>query len=375
MAGKRSHHFNLSAPRDTPLPLHLCAPRTPASAIADRIFNDPESWNAETRLGLSKEDIAAWDTIEQFPAVPSGPESADFTLKPFTNKFRLPVRPDLVSPESELESDSETYTWKGVKEKGEELPFITFNFERPGKDKVTEGDRMSVLWARGNLFRAFPSPASAPASPATDAPMGLFQCPMSPPHASPTSTPRSSLGPHFPALRRASKSATWSILEYYGAYLPETPRTAGDPTAPRASAQFLRVPSQPSVPPPPVPNLPPAPGTQKAKAALAAPKSAPATEPRISLASAPPTRQGGSSARARSGTVRPLPPIPRVPPVRPVEPPAWSPPRATASIRRLPPTPGPPPPPKDVPAHPRPLTIPQPAPFPNTRHQAALSLS
>ncbi|KAJ6503005.1 hypothetical protein DFH09DRAFT_450132 [Mycena vulgaris] len=383
MAGKRSQRFNLSAPRDTPIPVHLYAPATPASAIADRIFNDPESWNAETRLGLSKDDIAAWDVIEQFPVVPSGPESADFTLKPFTNKFRLPVHPDLVSPESDLESDSETsYNWRGVEEKGGDVPFITFNLDRLEKDKVTELDRMSVLWAHGNLFRAFPSPlacASAPASPTTDAPMGLFQRPISPPHRSPTPSPRSALFPHFSPLRRSSKSATWGILEYYGVSLPETPCTPHDP--PRTSAQFLHVPSHPSGPPPPVPSLVATAAPQKAVAPTTAPKdtlviatpvpaadaqkAAPATAlptTRTSGVPTPTAQQGESVARAR------LRPLPSIPPQASRSRPRTN----TTTIRRLPPTP----PPKDPPAyHSRPLTMPRPAPLPNLRHRTALSLS
>ncbi|KAJ7112894.1 hypothetical protein C8R44DRAFT_233208 [Mycena epipterygia] len=383
MPGKRSHRFNLSAPRDTPISFHLFAPPTPASAVADRIFNDPESWNA----GLTKD----WDMIDQFPSVPSGPDSADFTtLKPFTSKFKLPVRPDLVSPESELESDIESYNWEGVKDKGEgdDVPFITLNLDsRPGKDKVTQLDRMSILWTHGNLFRAFPSPlasasVSAPTSPTTDAPsLGLFQ----PPHPlSPTLTPCSARLSHFSPLRSASKSATWSVLEYYGVTLPDTPRTPRDLPAVRssesASASFLCVPSHPAAPPPPVPSLsatvatppPPAPVPKAAPPASRAPTPTPTST----------THQGGCapSARARSGSVRPLPSIPfqvQLPPVPPLDLPASRTRRArahTTGIRSLPMPPTPPP--KDtLPApHSRPQTFPKPAAVPNMRHQAALSL-
>jgi hypothetical protein len=344
---QRRHGFSLSAPRDTPLVGHL-APGTPASAVADRIFNDPESWNAETRLGLTKDDVAAWDMLDQFPEVPSGPDSADFTLKPFTSKFRLTPRPDLRSPESELESDTETtmYTWEGVKakEKGDEVPVIdiTFSVERPGKEKVTPLDRMSILWAHGNLFRAFPSPLGvsppASASPATETPLH---------HSTPT--PRSAFVPHPSPLRAASKSATWGILEYYGVSPPNTPRTADalPPSQLSSSARSLRVPSRPSRPPPPVPSLPAT--VAKTRPATSVPSAA---RPAPLDSRTPTTAVRG---RARSGSVRPLPSIPQqVPPVPTLDPPeSWSRPRAnTTNVRSLPPTP----PPKDL--HSRHRTVP-----------------
>ncbi|KAJ7131738.1 hypothetical protein C8R43DRAFT_956949 [Mycena crocata] len=453
MAGKRttsiSHRqrFALNAPRDAPIAVHLygTTPSTPASALADRIFNDPESWGPETRVGLTKEDVAAWDVIDQFPAVPSGPDSAqfsaDFMLKPFTNKFRL-VRPDIMSPESELESSSSESEhaaypsrWEGVKEKEGEraddvVPFITLNLEslQPAKvrDKVTPLDRMSILWAHGNLFRAFPSPstiegcASAPTSPASaESPLGagLFQRPLSASvHPSPPmSSPRSAFTPHFSPspLRTASTanatSATWSMLEYYGLSLPETPRTARDASTRRRSrsaSHFLRVPSHPDAPPPPpVPSLP---------SDVTPLKSAPAPAPKATLAPAtitkaatqcriPPTRREGASLPvARGRPAKMVRPLPAIPPVPPLDPPAsWRRPRTDPSSMRssytkasssshirslpMPPTP----PPKDAPVVPqkdfpllqptRPLTIPQRAPpgLPATasRHHAALSLS
>ncbi|KAJ7726262.1 hypothetical protein DFH07DRAFT_1001776 [Mycena maculata] len=407
MAAKRTHRnaFNLGQPRDAPISVHLYTPSTPASAIADRIFNDPQSWNA---LGLTRDDIAAWDMIDQFPAVPSGPDSADFTLRPFTNKFRLSVRPDILSPESGSESESsesstETLVnWEGVKEKDkaeEGAPCIILNVADPpkrAKDRVAHLDRMSLLWAQGNLFRAFPSPlasgcASAPTSPATDAPLGLFQRPVSSPaaHPSPTLTPRSAFKPHahFSPLRTPNaNSATWSVLEYYGVNAPETPRTARDAPA----SQFLRVPVHPAAPPPPppVPTPAPAPAPTSTSGARGRGRSlapAPSSAHARSLAPAPSSAHARSltptpalpSGRARS-SVRPLPSIPRaaptpVPPVPvPVlDPPVrWTRPRAnTTSIRSLPPTP----PPKYAPSR-RPLTIPEP-PLPATRHQTALSLS
>ncbi|KAJ7848066.1 hypothetical protein B0H13DRAFT_2404774 [Mycena leptocephala] len=320
---------------------------TPASAVADRIFNDPESWNAETRLGLTKDDVAAWDMLDQFPEVPSGPDSADFTLKPFTSKFRLTPRPDLRSPESELESDTETtmYTWEGVKakEKGDEVPVIdiTFSVERPGKEKVTPLDRMSILWAHGNLFRAFPSPLGvsppASASPATETPLH---------HSTPT--PRSAFVPHPSPLRAASKSATWGILEYYGVSPPNTPRTADalPPSQLSSSARSLRVPSRPSRPPPPVPSLP---------ATVAK------TRPATSVPSATSRASGLKDAyyrRSRSGTLwfRTASSVHSAAgaagayarPPRVVEPPA----REHHNVRSLPPTP----PPKDL--HSRHRTVP-----------------
>ncbi|KAJ7450254.1 hypothetical protein B0H11DRAFT_321516 [Mycena galericulata] len=309
MAGNLSHsqqqeqvwhrrHFTLNVPRTPlPVPMHLYGtPSTPASALADRIFNDPESWNADTRT-----------LIDQFPAVPSGPESAATstgfatpTLKPFNSRFRLSVRPDVLSPESgsgsgsgsEAESDASGETlvnvnWEGVKVKEDEKaeaegagadegpgPSITISIDRSAKDRIPSLDRMSILWTQGNLFRAFPSPltsaSSAPTSPASADGLGLgFGLGRGLFH-SPAATPRSALvkPQHFSPLRPNANSATWSILEYYGVS-PETPalRTAtatgsiGDSTttttckAPASAGTFLRLPSHPSVPPPPPPPL------------------------------------------------------------------------------------------------------------------------
>ncbi|KAJ6572057.1 hypothetical protein B0H19DRAFT_1065049 [Mycena capillaripes] len=379
MAGKRTHRFNLNAPRDTPLAVHFYTPSTPASAIADRIFNDPESWKTETRFELSKEDVAAWEMFDHLPEVPSGPDSADFTLtlKPFTHKFKLNPRPDLMSPESDLESDTETpHTWEGVnaKDKVDEVPFITFSVVRPGMDKLIPSDRMSILWAHGNLFRSPHLYASPPASPATDATLGRPSSPLNP---STASTPRSAFVPHASPLGKASKSATWSILEYYGVSLPETPRTADSTSFRRASAHFLHIPSQPSAPPPPVPRLPATATTTTTPSAVAISSAASETaSPSLPAARAPTppstTGQGRTlpANRAHSGSVRPLPAIPKqAPPVPSLDPPtAWSRPRAsTTNVRSLPVPPIPP-------SH-RSLTIPQPAPLPTTRHKAALSLS
>ncbi|KAJ6629931.1 hypothetical protein B0H10DRAFT_1985871 [Mycena sp. CBHHK59/15] len=355
MAGKRSQRrLDLSAPRASPISVHLNAtPTTPASALADRIFNDPQSWNRDTPPGTSKDELATWDVIDQFPTVPSGPDSADFLLKPFTNKFRLAVRPDIMSPESELESDSETvYGWEGIKEKTDDMPSIILTLDRPrmDKDKVTQLDRMSVLWSHGNLFRAFPSPltaASAPTSPVGDvSALGPFQRPLSPHHLAPTPTPRSPFKPLSSPLRSAACSTTWSILEYYDVNFPQTPLTARD-SAPRLRAsarRSMRVPSHPSVPPPPVPPPP----LKKDVPAPAAPTS---LNPGLPIST---PMRGASIPAARPG-VRPLPSIPRQPPppalsLSPLQTGGRLRANTTTGIRSLPPTP----PPKDV----RLLTVP-----------------
>ncbi|KAJ6472778.1 hypothetical protein C8R47DRAFT_1146187 [Mycena vitilis] len=345
--GKRARRngFNLGVTRDIPLPFHL-APKTPASAIADRIFNDPESWNAE-RLGVPKEgSIPAFDLGQEVPSS-SDPNSADFTLKPFTHKFRLAPRPErtlnMQSPESDLEpsvTERRTqYTWEGVKDKPDTpgVPFITLNFEGAAKDTITPSDRMSILWTHTNLFHAFPTPlalgCASPPSPApgTDTPVARPSSAIYP------SPPRFSLlTPNIASPRgKPSTSTTWSILEYYGVILPETPRTP-DSTSFKRSSGRLRVPAQPSAPPP----LPPVPARastlsdatarvdaspeSSAPSSPSTPTPTPANPiPHVQARTLPITPARSSSLRRR-----PLPDIPTPPPVPPVptlEPPSsWT---------------------------------------------------
>ncbi|KAJ7213272.1 hypothetical protein C8J57DRAFT_1732859 [Mycena rebaudengoi] len=374
-----AHLLDLSAPRATPIPVQIygVTPSTPASALADRIFNDPQSWNSQSSLGLSKDELAAWEEIDQFPAVPSGPDSADFMLKPFTNKFRL-VRPDLMSPESELEFDTYLEGINDSEKAASDVPLITIDFEytRRKQRRLSQLDRMSVLWAHGNLFRAFPSPLSVPSSPLSSSaatqsfhspllrPRTAVPCP--PLHTAP-STPR--LAAQTPSPVRTGNSAMWSILEYYGVG-PDTPRTTGRERAVSASAVRFQLPAHPAVSPPPVPTVPtavPATAGQRRSANPAPAQSltmlvppppiiqeAPPpkrTAPRASGEPLPlsqrqtPQAQTPTQARPQTHTrPRPLPSIPQHPPAPAPQPflklePLRRPRANTTGIRSLPPTP------------------------------------
>ncbi|KAJ7024453.1 hypothetical protein C8F04DRAFT_1131376 [Mycena alexandri] len=320
MAGNRklNAQFTLNDPRQTPLPTHPFAPVTPASAVAARIFNDPQSW---TR---GKEDYLVVDMLEQFPAVPtsSGPDSADFTQ--LTSRFKLAPR---ASPESDLEPN-----WEGTKEqvKGNSevkgtVPSITFNV---GLDLMKDGlagtaaadlQHLSIGWAHRNLFRAFPSPLPSPLPTA------------SPDRASATLT-RSAA---FIGKRNEANSATWSILEYYGVALPETPATADarvlvrPPVRSSSRADKIPTPLSGRPPLPPVPGVPATtPLRVKSKATGTRVKARPdraallptIPAPPMSRAPSPFAEQGSSALtpalapaprKRATSAVRPLPMIPK----------------------------------------------------------------
>ncbi|KAJ7180995.1 hypothetical protein C8R46DRAFT_1211281 [Mycena filopes] len=347
-ARKHNAQFTLNAPRQTPLPAHPFAPVTPASAVAARIFNDPQSWMR-----------ARDDPLDQFPAVPtsSGPDSAE----PFTGRFRFAPRVPLDGTKGED---------KGNNKATGAPPFITFNLGLdPAKDAekgpATGGIRhLSMVWTHHRkLFPPLSSPRLSPL-PLPPASAGLLSTTLPPNSAA------------FTGMRSVTNSATWGILEYYGVVLPETPATADAKRVlvrppVRSSSRGVKVPTQPAAPPLPLPQVPEMPPTTplkvknktvgKAKVGKAA---APAVTPAppASRAAAPTTTKQASSAPAPApapparvtSVIRPLPVIPnqqpqkqqQEPKVPTLAPPAeWSRPRARASTtpsnaRSLPRTPG-----------------------------------
>ncbi|KAJ7769314.1 hypothetical protein B0H16DRAFT_1517449 [Mycena metata] len=362
---KMNAQFTLNDPRQSPLPPHPFPPVTPASAVAARIFNDPQSW---TR---GKDDHLVVDML-QFPAVPtsSGPDSADFTQ--LTSRFQPAPRR---SPESGLKPE-----WEGTKEqeKGNveanskgAVPFDTFNVALDQMKDVLAGtaaadlQRLSIMWAHRNLFQTLPSPLPSPLPPA------------SPNRASATLPPDSAA---FIGKRNVTNSATWSVLEYYGVALPETPAIAYGAALPetpaisdtrmlvrppvRSSSRAEKIPAPPAVRPPlpPVPGVPATTPLKVKSKARSTSKTRPDKAALLRTIPTPPASRApspfagaateeGSSAptpaphKRATSAVRPLPMIPKKqeqPSVPVLAPPTeWTRPRAitTTSVRSLPRTP------------------------------------
>ncbi|KAK7018508.1 hypothetical protein R3P38DRAFT_3200879 [Favolaschia claudopus] len=173
-------------------------PSTPTSANADRIFNDPESWNASSDdcLGSpnhNKDDGATWALLEQFPEVPSSPDpSSHFRL---STRFSKHVHVRVLSPSPRLASSSSSCDSSPL-----------------------------------------PSP---PASPKTTAVASTSSKAMCEPKKS-VRTQRAALAAHPPGPRAAlAKGASHTTVAADSAAAP------------------LRVPSRPLLPPPPVPKPPP----------------------------------------------------------------------------------------------------------------------
>lgn len=321
-------------------------PTTPTSDLADQIFNDPDSWKRETRTGVD------FFEHEKFPATAVGSAgftSAEFKVKPFKSKYKLTLRPESTPPgyysAHTPESDSETL-WEGVQEDGERSsPLMSF-LEHTGKD-LKDVKRLSMLWSHGNIFRTLPSPIMF--TPTSSNPLDSSVFPIPP---RPTGTLRISTRDksNFPSPRSASDalsplrlasafkvtlnspltsmespgtvvsaSATWSILEWYGAQDIESPRKErGTPTpfpptpCPQQqrdlpSSNLLLV-SQTAHDVASVPyERGRVPARAPAPAATAAGKPAP-----IMISLSTPSMKGSPalSAQSQSRAVRPLPTIP-----------------------------------------------------------------
>lgn len=242
----------------------------PGSAIAERIFNDPESWEKEeddSDIEDSK-DAMTWlaEELEKYHSTgdesilsPIEREADSVTLRPFSERYKLMAKPSLIQPTPLSDVHMK---WEGVME-NEKPPYLPI-FERSGIDLNLDLNlRLSKIWqSGGNIFRSFPSPLSSSSLPSLatkNPPTDEMIAPVAPPGIRPTVRPTLDLGseteqgpsPVVSPVAVASASTTWSILEWYGVH-PDTPRFG----ARRTSLLSSPYPPTPFLPVPPVPHLP-----------------------------------------------------------------------------------------------------------------------
>ncbi|KAF8063499.1 hypothetical protein FPV67DRAFT_248571 [Lyophyllum atratum] len=225
----------------------------PGSALAERIFNDPGSWqdteDDEEEESTETKEAMAWLTEEVERYHSNGDELAlspidrdvDIMLKPFTERFKL------VS----TSGSKHQVNWEGVVQ--QEKPPLLPLFDHKSLD-LNFDLRMSKIWdSGGKMFRSFPSPLSPVNEPSVNnnaAPPPTTETPrLAVPPALNLDSVEGALSPILSPVAVASASTTWSILEWYGA--PPTPRMSG-------RAPLLgHYPATPFHPIPPVPQIPP----------------------------------------------------------------------------------------------------------------------
>ncbi|KAG6833298.1 hypothetical protein H0H87_008930 [Tephrocybe sp. NHM501043] len=279
----------------------------PGSALAERIFNDPDSWQGtDDDDDLKGTEAMSWlaEEVEQYQAndeelcLSPVDRDVDLMLKPFSERFKLAA-----SPEEEKQSN-----WDGIA-KADKLPFLPI-FDHNSLDLSLNVDlRLSKIWdAKGKMFHSVQSPLS----PVNETPSVTDNARLAIPPALDLTSADNTLSPTLSPLPVASASTTWSILEWYGVQ-PNTPRPNG------------RVPLLTHYPPTPFQAKP------SALSALRAPSSPSANTTVISPPSPPPTKT--------------MPPVPESTPIRrlPVIPgttsrspsPAPTPPRMKSPERNL----------------------------------------
>ncbi|KAG6811580.1 hypothetical protein H0H92_006744 [Tricholoma furcatifolium] len=222
----------------------------PGTALAEKIFNDPDSWQTADDDDDDLHDTAeaiAWlaEEVDTCHVSTDGPSlspvdrDVDLMLKPLSEKLNL-----------SFNSGSEA-NWKGMEQVNKmHLPL----FNHTSLDLSLNVDlRLSKIWdSKGKMFQSPESPADSPeaVTPVAD------NTRIPAPPALNLGAADNTLSPIVSPFPIASASTTWSILEWYGVH-PNTPRANGrvpflthfpptphQPKAPGLSS--LRAPSSPS---------------------------------------------------------------------------------------------------------------------------------
>jgi hypothetical protein len=238
----------------------------PGSAIAERIFNDPDSWeDTDGDDGDYPEDVEddtlAWLT-EEIEKIRIQSASAGVN-----GAFPVPLLEKRDSKDSSLlpapEIGEDNGDWKGIARRGSVRPIsLAGLFEQPNDDFSADIQQhlSKILESGGIKHHIGPRPLSASIqTPSTGASSSTVASPPITP-----AIPSGILGGASPAL---PTSSTLSFLEYYGIY-PESPLLDGRKVSilrkksMRQKNSALRVPApHPSTRPPSLTLAPPAPAT------------------------------------------------------------------------------------------------------------------
>ncbi|KAF9005211.1 hypothetical protein BDQ17DRAFT_1354048 [Cyathus striatus] len=276
----------LDSPIISPTPLSVGGLGIPGSALAERIFNDPEAWTTDNdadseegeeifrqdviRFGglerSSQDDPLAWlaEEIEKFQARSAGSqevfvnnteEDDDQTpeLKQFEDKYRLTPR-------------ESTYNWgtkwEGVKEEEDMKQPISLTSLFVTKDEFSNDVQKhlaKILDERdaGALFRSFPSPPhssgsnNSEASSSSTSPARLIV------NVGTNGDADTPVTPIISPVAVHSASTTLSFLEWYGIY-PDSPQLE------RVIRKSIQVPKKGQKPNTQLPSMPDSPSPKPA---------------------------------------------------------------------------------------------------------------
>ena len=248
---------NLDSPLVSPSPLTSVG-GIPGSAIAEKIFNDPDSWDNPLEQDLDAADLEmAWlaEEVEKLKRLSMDANEREFVLSMEQNDLILRAFPDhykVAQLHSGMEMDDVVF--EGIKQ---DLtgPLVLSPQIGTGK-KGDMPDGFTKIWQSKGL-RPPPSPLSFSPPSSSDS-LGGFEIQLQEP--SPIEA--------TPPPKVASASTTWSFLEWYGIH-PESPgkqvksavvqkrkpRPRGILQGPTPLVQALPQPptSPPKVPLPPIP--------------------------------------------------------------------------------------------------------------------------
>ncbi|PFH49154.1 hypothetical protein AMATHDRAFT_5126 [Amanita thiersii Skay4041] len=222
----------LDSPLVSPTPLTSVG-GVPGSAIAEKIFNDPDSWDKlldQDLEGCSSETMAWFaEEVEKFRELSmtsdereavTAMEQSDLILRPFSAHYKvMPV----TGPVSSIHDTAPSYT--GMQQDEPETAVLSSIIELEQQKIGRTGDSHDSLikiWeSGGNLFRSIPSPLvfSPPSSSSDDFVNSMDS------HASSLVLTGSTSPSVSITSPLAVASTTWSFLEWHGIHL-ESPRQA-----------------------------------------------------------------------------------------------------------------------------------------------------
>ncbi|KAG6837586.1 hypothetical protein H0H93_007000 [Arthromyces matolae] len=226
---------SLESPLISANPLGSLLGVVPGSALAERIFNDPDAWHAADRDDddgdLRDADTMKWFTDEVGSyhtddfAFPPIDQDKGIMLKHFSEKLKLLDSPILDKPKP----------WEAVRQE-KQVPVLPL-FDRDSLELSLNVDlRFSKIWdAKRQTFQSTKSPVS----PAKSDHIRF----LAPPPLDLTAGDNA-MSPLVTPLTVASASTTWSILELYGVPPKTPPANSRVPLL----AHYPPTPQQPQLP-------------------------------------------------------------------------------------------------------------------------------
>jgi hypothetical protein len=217
---------------------------SPPSSIAEKIFNDPDSWHNSTDSPIGDREAMEWladelkkDGDHLADGVELSPIEQDIILEHVSGQYKLTPKPTTAL-------HSVAGRWESVLE-DDDRPFLPVIERSSLMDLKT---RLSKFWDHGNTFAQQSLPSPIIFSPPSTS--GTSQSVKSP-NATRTDVPSLAQSEELPTPLTSpasvvSASTTWSILELYGVH----------PDTPDSSRPSIGLPPSTLLPVPPVAHLP-----------------------------------------------------------------------------------------------------------------------